>query len=44
MRTSPLPRVPVGYPSRQRDLGGGPAEETGGGEAARIQGRTVDGC
>ena len=42
MRTPPLPRVPVGYPSRPRDYGGGPTDGTGGGRTAWVQRRIVE--
>ena len=44
VRTSSLPRDPIGYPSRPCDHGRGPTEETGGCETTRIQQGTVENC
>jgi hypothetical protein len=44
MRTLPLRRDSVGYYDRPHGHGGDSAEETGGGEAPRVQRRTMEDC
>jgi len=42
MWTPPLPRVRVGYLRCPQDYGGGPTDETGGGDTSWIQQRAVE--